>query len=312
MLRNPVDMSGLLTFFRDTLLTEKTTSMNSVVHRLDPRIKLFSLFSIIICAVVLENLVFLGVLFLLLVSLVLLSRIPLKLYIVRASFIPLFTVLIALPLPFIVPGNFLAIIHLYGFNYLTVSFEGLYRAIVFVSRVWICVGAATLFVSTTKFSDLAMALRKMGVPELFTTLLLITYRYIFLFADEALSMVQARSMRSFGREGFIKRIKVVGQMIGTLFLRAFERGEQVYYAMLSRGYVGKLESHTKLKIRKTDVAFLLLVSVIISGLIIMDLIALNFTTLNYSYSTMLVIDLVRVKVYFVTDFTRTFWRLLIV
>lgn len=311
-MKNPVNMSGLLTFFRDTLLTEKTTNMDSVIHRLDSRVKLISFFSIIICAVMLENIVFLGALFILLMSLVLLSRIPLKLYIVRASFIPLFTVLIALPLPFIISGNILTIIHVYGFNYLTVSFEGLYRAIIFVSRVWISVGTAILLVSTTKFSDIAMALRKMGAPELFITLLLITYRYIFLFADEALSMVRARNMRSFGKEGLIKRIKVVGQMIGSLFLRAFERGEQVYYAMLSRGYVGKLETRTKLKIRKTDVAFLSLTFAILFSLILTNLIAFNFTILNYSYFTYLVIDLVREKVYIITDFTRTFWGLLIV
>ncbi|MEM3587094.1 MAG: cobalt ECF transporter T component CbiQ, partial [Candidatus Jordarchaeaceae archaeon] len=237
---------------------------------------------------------------------------PLKLYVVRASFIPLFTVLIALPLPFIVPGNILTIIHVYGFNYLAVSFEGLLRAIVFVSRVCICVGAATLLVSTTRFSDLAMALRKMGMPELFTTLLLITYRYIFLFADEAFSMVQARNMRSFGREGFIKRIKVVGQMIGTLFLRAFERGEQVYYAMLSRGFVGKLESHSKLRIRVSDVSLLSITFAIVLTLIIMDLLAFGFASFNYSFFTYLVIDMVMKKIFLVTDFTRTFWRFLIV
>ncbi len=311
-MKNPIGMSELLTFFRDTLLTERTTNMDSFLHRRDTRIKLISLLSIIICAVMLENIIFLGVLFIILIGLVLLSRIPLKLYIVRASFIPLFTVLIALPLPFIVPGNILTIIPVFGFNYLTVSFEGLYRTIGFVLRVWISVGTAVLLVSTSKFSDIAMALRKMGAPELLTTLLLITYRYIFLFADEALSMVQARNMRNFGKEGFIKRIKVVGQMIGTLFLRAFERGEQVYYAMLSRGYVGKIESHTKLKIGKTDAAFLCLIFTIILGLILMDLIALNFTTFNHSHFTYLVIDLVLEKVYIFTDFTRTFWGLLVV
>lgn len=311
-MKNPIGMAGLLTFFRDTLLTERTTNMDSAVHRRDTRIKLVSLLLIIICAVILENIIFFGVLFIILISLVLLSRIPLKLYIVRASFIPLFTVLIALPLPFIVPGNILTIIPTFGFNYLTVSFEGLYRTIVFVSRVWISVGAAVLLVSTSKFSDIAMALRKMGAPEILTTLLLITYRYIFLFADEALSMVQARNMRNFGKEGFIKRIKVVGQMIGTLFLRAFERGEQVYYAMLSRGYVGKLEIHTKLKIGKTDVVFLCLIFTIILSLIFMDLMAFNFTTLNHSYLTYIIIDLVVEKVYIFTDFTRTFWGLLVV
>jgi cobalt/nickel transport system permease protein len=311
-LKNPIGMEELLTFFRDTLLTERTTDINSVIHRLDPRVKLISLISIIVCAVILENVIFSGILFLILTILVLLSRIPLKLYVVRTSIIPIFSLLIALPLPFIVMGTPLAFIHVYGFTYLTVSFEGLYRALVFVSRVWIAAGSAVLLISTTKFSSLAMALRKLGAPELFTTLLLITYRYIFLFADEALSMIQARNLRSYGKESLLKKIKTVGQMIGTLFIRAFERGESVYYAMLSRGYIGKLESYRQQKIRKRDVAFLFLVLALVSGLIVMNFLGFRFTVLNYSYFTYLVMDSVIKKVYIITDITRKFWGVLIV
>lgn len=306
-MKNPIGMEELLTFFRDTLLTERTTDINSVIHRLDPRVKLISLVSIIVCAVLLENVIFSGILFIILSILVLFSRIPLKLYAVRTSIIPLFSLIIALPLPFIVTGTPLAIIHVYGYTYLTVSFEGLYRTIVFVSRVWIASGSAILLISTTKFSSIAMALRKLGAPELFTTLLLITYRYIFLFADEALSMIQARNLRSYGKEGFLKRIKVVGQMIGSLFIRAYERGENVYYAMLSRGYIGKLESYRQQKTRKRDVAFLILVLALVSGLIAMNFLAFRFTVLNNYYFSYLVIDSVIKKVYIITDFTRKFW-----
>ncbi|MBS7249233.1 MAG: cobalt ECF transporter T component CbiQ [Candidatus Freyarchaeota archaeon] len=300
-----------MTFFRDTLLTEKSTSIDSPVHRLDPRVKLLSLVAIIFCAVALENAVFFGALLVLLLVLVLISRIPLKLYLAKASFIPLFSLIIVLPIPFIVSGNPLTFIHLYGYTYLTVSFEGLYRAIVFVLRVWVATGSAILLISTTKFSSIVMALRKLGVPEIFASLLLITYRYIFLFAGEALFMVQARNMRSFGKESILQRIRVVGQMIGSLFIRAYERGEQVYYAMLSRGYTGKMDSFRSQKMKKKDAAFLALVLALVFVLIFVDLAAYNFTIFNYSHFTFLVIDFVMKKMYAFTDFSRSFWGLLV-
>lgn len=311
-MKNPISMEVFLTFFRDTLLTEKSTSIDSLVHRLDPRVKFLSIVSIIFCAVTLENAVFLCGPLVILTVLVLLSRIPLKLYLVRASFIPFFSLIITLPIPFIVSGNPLTFIHVYGYTYLTVSFEGLYRTIVFVLRVGVASCAAILLISTTKFSSLAVALNKLGVPELFTSLLLVTYRYIFLFAGEALSMVQARNMRSFGKESVLQRIKVVGQMIGSLFIRAYERGEQVYYAMLSRGYVGKIESHQSHKMGMRDAAFLSIVLALVFGLIFVDMIAFNFMIFNYSHFTYLVIDFVVKKMYIFTDFTRTFWGFLVV
>jgi cobalt/nickel transport system permease protein len=280
---------------------------------LDTRVKLVSFVSLIIGAVVIKNVAFYGALFIVLAALVLLSKIPLKLYLVRSSFIPLFSVLLALPLPFIMPGIYLTFIHLYGFQYLTVSFEGLYTAIGFVLRVWLAAGFAVLLISTTKFSNIAIALRKMGAPEILTTLLLITYRYIFLFADEALSMVQARNMRSFNKESRIHKMKVIGQMIGSLFVRAYERGEEVYYAMISRGYIGKMKSyHSTEKLRVKDVAFLALILTFVAGLIVIDMISFPFAVLNYSNLTFLVIDLVIKKVYIFTNFTRTYWGYLIV
>lgn len=125
-------------------------------------------------------------------------------------------------------------------------------------------------------------------------------------------MIQARNLRSYGKEGFLKRIKVVGQMIGSLFIRAYERGENVYYAMLSRGYIGKLESYRQQKTRKRDVAFLILVLALVSGLIAMNFLAFRFTVLNNYYFSYLVIDSVIKKVYIITDFTRKFWGVLIV
>jgi cobalt/nickel transport system permease protein len=44
-------------------------------------------------------------------------------------------------------------------------------------------------------------------------------------------------------------------MIATLFIRAHERGEKVYLAMMARGYTGTLRSLDNMKIVKRDWIF---------------------------------------------------------
>ena len=53
------------------------------------------------------------------------------------------------------------------------------------------------------------------------------YRYIFILMDEVMRMRQARDSRNFGG-GRQRQVQTVGNMIGTLFLRSYERGERVY------------------------------------------------------------------------------------
>lgn len=69
------------------------------------------------------------------------------------------------------------------------------------------------------------------------------YRYFFVIGDEALRMRRARSARSASLQGgrrpsALWQTKVVGLMVGSLFLRALGRSERIHAAMLSRGYDG--------------------------------------------------------------------------
>jgi cobalt/nickel transport system permease protein len=42
------------------------------------------------------------------------------------------------------------------------------------------------------------------------------------------------------RPGAVWQAKVVGNMVGALFIRSYERSERVYLAMQSRGYTGNI------------------------------------------------------------------------
>jgi cobalt/nickel transport system permease protein len=73
------------------------------------------------------------------------------------------------------------------------------------------------------------------------------YRYIFVIADEALRLFRAREARSANPEGKAAgsirwRASVLGGMIGSLFIRSYERSERIYAAMLSRGFDGEVRT----------------------------------------------------------------------
>jgi cobalt/nickel transport system permease protein len=69
------------------------------------------------------------------------------------------------------------------------------------------------------------------------------YRFLAVIGDEATRMNRARASRSASRDGrgggsLIWRGRVTGSLVGSLFIRSYERSERVYAAMLSRGYDG--------------------------------------------------------------------------
>ena len=80
------------------------------------------------------------------------------------------------------------------------------------------------------------------------------YRYIFVLVDEAERMERARDSRCYGGR-WLWHAKVIGQMIGTLFLRSYERAERVYVAMVSRGFDGRIVAPAEPRMAAADCAF---------------------------------------------------------
>jgi cobalt/nickel transport system permease protein len=156
----------------------------------------------------------------------------------RRSLIALPFALAALTLPFTTPGEPVLEWPALG---LAISAPGLIRAAALLLRAWLAVQAAVLLVATTRFRELLWALEALHVPALLVALLGLTYRYVFVLADEVLHMLQARRSRSGdGRgPGVLWQARAVGGMVGALFLRALERSQRVHAAMLSRGYDGR-------------------------------------------------------------------------
>lgn len=90
---------------------------------------------------------------------------------------------------------------------------------------------------TTPIPQLLHALAALRVPPLLVAILAAMYRYLSVLQAEVESMRRAALSRNLMNQSRWQRF-VVGQMIGSLFLRSLERGERIYQAMLSRGYTG--------------------------------------------------------------------------
>lgn len=90
---------------------------------------------------------------------------------------------------------------------------------------------------TTSVPALLNALILLQVPPLLVAILASMYRYINVLVAEFNAMRQAAVSRNLMGTSNWQRL-VVGNMIGSLFIRTYERGERVYQAMLARGYQG--------------------------------------------------------------------------
>ena len=100
-------------------------------------------------------------------------------------------------------------------------------------------------VETAPFPDLLKAVRVLRVPALLTATMSFMYRYIFVLVDEAMRLQTARDARSAAGSGqttLLWRARVLGGMIGNLFVRSYERSERIYTAMLAHGFSGEIRT----------------------------------------------------------------------
>ena len=97
--------------------------------------------------------------------------------------------------------------------------------------------ASFILISTTKIDEICGALRKLHIPDIMVTLLLLTYRYVGLMLDEVGIMYDAYMLRAPGQKGI--HVSAWGSFLGQLLLRSMDRGEELYNSMKLRGYCGE-------------------------------------------------------------------------
>jgi len=249
-------------------LTDQYRPRPSVVHHLDPRVKVVLALGFILAAGLTPIGAWSGFAALLILALAasLASRLGLT-FALRRSYIALPFVLVALPLVFTIPGEIVYQTPLTGW---TITAQGLDRFLSLILRSWIAIQAAILLVAVAPFPDVVWALGALRVPRLLVATIGFMYRYFFVLADETARMLRARTARSAEAQGRRKpsllwQGGVAGAMVGSLFLRALERSERVHAAMLARGYNGQMPSLAHREMRRMDWLVLLAALLLLVG-----------------------------------------------
>jgi cobalt/nickel transport system permease protein len=217
----------------------------SLIHHLDPRVKVVVTVLFILSNVLLPDGAWLA--FALAWGLILLTGVLANLglgYALKRSFVALPFALAAVSVVITLPGEPLFNWKL-GPWHLVATDAGVIRFASIVIRTWLSVQMAILLTASTRFPDLMHALQHLRVPQLLVAIISFMYRYLFVITDEALRLMRAREARSAqppggGGGGSIPwKAQVTGNMVGQLFLRSYERSDRVYNAMLARGYRGQ-------------------------------------------------------------------------
>lgn len=198
---------------------DKYAEINSPIQRIEPRIKTLAFILSVFITAYLGKGKELSVLILFLESfiLILISKLPLKLYLKR--------LMLVMP-PIIV---FSAV---YGFENGSFSY---YSFSFYTLKAAACFNFIFLLVATTRFESLLKALRFFKTPLIIVSILSFLYRYVFVIQDELERMLRAKDAR-FSTSDKKINLRLNFNLIGMLFLRSLERSERIYRSMLARGF----------------------------------------------------------------------------
>ena len=218
-------------------LTARYVAGTSVVHRLEPHLKLVAVlaFAMVVVATPVHAdwapAAYAGQLALVLgvaaVAGVRLGRLA------RGLVVELPFVGFALLLPFVSGGPRVDVLGL------ALSIDGLETGGGLLAKATLSVLAATVLAATTEPRELLRGLERLRLPHVLVQILSFMIRYADVVSGELHRMRVARESRGFRPRG-LAGLRVLGATAGSLFVRSYERGERVHLAMLSRGYDGRL------------------------------------------------------------------------
>jgi cobalt/nickel transport system permease protein len=202
---------------------------------------------------------------------IVLSKLP-PLLVLRRALVALPFVAAAIPLIFTREGDTVFTVPLVGW---TASAEGLTAVISILLKSWLSILMAVVLTSTTPPIDLIRGLERLRVPRVLAATVFFMYRYLYVIGGEGQRMMRARDSRSAAAPDGTKsggsigwRARVLGNMVGSLFLRSFERSERIHAAMQARGYDGTIRFANERAMIRTDWLLLAGALTLLGGLIL--------------------------------------------
>jgi cobalt ECF transporter T component CbiQ len=231
-----------------TLVSEDAAHSGGLLQGIDPRAKLVGMLALVVASALAHRVPTLFALLAVGVGLAVASRVNVWSLARRVWLVAFaFTFMIAAPAMFLTPG-----VALWQWGGVVMTANGVHTAVLLVLRVEAAVTLSTLLVLTTPWMWLLKALRTLRVPVEVIALLAMTHRYLVLLAETANQMFESRQSRLVGRLKGAEQRHMMINTGGVLLSKTMAMGDEVYMAMLARGFRGEVRLLTEFRMKTRD------------------------------------------------------------
>ncbi len=256
----------------------------SVIHELDPRVKLMGTLLYVIALFIVNNIIGYVAVAVVLAVLIRLSKVPFK-FIVKGLRAVMIVLLLTISLNlFLTPG--IQLVHFWIF---TITAEGIKTSIFMALRLMMLIMGCSIMTLTTTPNNLTDGLEKaLKFLEVFkipvhevAMMMSIALRFIPILLEETDKIMKAQAARGadFETGGVIKRAKNMVPILVPLFVSAFRRANDLAMAMEARCYRGGA-GRTKMKPlryqRKDYISYVLMVVFMVMVILITTYCTLPF------------------------------------
>jgi len=265
---------------------------NSFIHRLDPRLKLFGLIVLMVGIFIKfvnvpMNFIVYGLIFILIAMMMMVSRIKFKTLFkqLKALWIMITFLLI---INTIVPNSGAIAFSIGSWN---IYWNAIFQTLYIVIRLVLMIALTMVLTSTTRPLDLTYAIEWYLLPfkvirfpthEIAMTIS-IALRFIPTLLDETYRIMKAQASRGvdFVSGKLSEKVRAIVSLIVPLFISAFQRSEELANAMEARGYnpSGKRTRYRVMKWRVPDSVALLFVVGLLSGIIVLAALKVDFVAI---------------------------------
>ncbi|MGN0171513.1 MAG: energy-coupling factor transporter transmembrane component T family protein [Acutalibacteraceae bacterium] len=250
----------------------------SLLHRLDPRVKIILTILYVVLVFVPANWYGLALAAVFLIVSILLSGLPVKL--IWKSIKPILPIILltAVLNVFYVSGG----VTLWEWGFLHITTQGFINAAFLVTRILCLIAGSSLLTYTTSPTTLTDALERLMKPlnvlhvpvHEIAMMMTIALRFIPTLIEETDKIMSAQKARGADMEsgGLLKRIKALVPVLIPLFVSSFRRAYELAMAMECRCYHGGggRTRMTQLHLAARDVCSLLVMALLIAAVIVLN------------------------------------------
>jgi cobalt/nickel transport system permease protein len=248
------------------MIEEKFASGQSLIHQLDPKIRILASIVLSVATALCDNLYLAGIYFMISIGLITMARLHRLDVLKRLKPLFWFLLMIWVILPLTFDGE--TMVRFYG---LRLTAPGVILCCKITIKSITILLIFTALIATMTVASLGNGLHRIHVPDKMVFLFLMSYRYISVIEAEYKRLLRAAKFRGFTPKTNLHSYKTYAYLAGMLFVRASVRAERVYQAMLCRGFNQKFHTLDVYPSNRLNSKFLAGISVASLSLVIIEI-----------------------------------------